>query len=267
MRILFTEENSRLAALLHGDTNDAHKNKRFGKIIAPGLMQLQGFVARHGWDAGKLIEVSLEKALVVPNPNAGYSFIEKGKSYILGDDFQTYARANIYDSRFPEFDEGLVDFYNYSLTKEQATMSQLKDWRNYKKVPVNMVSKIIPETDAFSLDRVSMIGVSVNAMVKTLADNPLYLPDVFFSEVRENGENAVLEEKLCLYMGECDKDKGIEKTEEQQFFQLGVYEPRYDPNNKRRIIATVSESRGIFCLEIYLKKMKVEALKRVLEKD
>ena len=42
---LYTEENSKLAAYLQGDPNEIHINNRFGKIIAPGLMQLAGFIA------------------------------------------------------------------------------------------------------------------------------------------------------------------------------------------------------------------------------
>ena len=66
-KILYTKENSRLAAYLQGDPNEVHINNRFGKIIAPGLMQLAGFIARVGWRPRNKLEVNLSEPLIVPS--------------------------------------------------------------------------------------------------------------------------------------------------------------------------------------------------------
>ncbi|MDP2925712.1 MAG: hypothetical protein Q8N99_05050 [Nanoarchaeota archaeon] len=258
-KYLFTEENSRLAALLHGDPNEMHINNRFGRIIAPGLMQLQGFVAMHKWSPDKAIEVKLEKALAVPC-NALYK-CEENTSYLLSDGEKIYSRALVKDLKQIQKSGSCLQKYRYELTDEQVSLDALRNWEDYRKIPTLLVSKIIPETDQKSLERIAAVGVSANAFVRTLKNNPLFLQDLFFPKAREQGKNAVLEEKIVLYMDQAYDGKRIEQ------FDLEVYPVRENPSNNKGLIATVSETNGLYFLEIYFVRIPLKIFSRLLKRS
>ena len=91
---LYTEENSKIAAYLQGDPNEIHINNRFGKIIAPGLMQLAGFIARVGWRPKNKLEISLTEPLIVPS-KAYYDNLDLKNHYLLDEN-----KSNTYLNNF-----------------------------------------------------------------------------------------------------------------------------------------------------------------------
>ncbi len=251
---LFTIENSRLAALLHGDPNDTHKNNRFGNVIAPGLMQLQGFISMFRWIPGYAIDVALKKPIVVPNSDIDYSLSEHGLSCILTDGKFIYAEAEVFPQTFNTIAFPISD-YKYNLVGQELGSDEIKDWKTYDTIPYNLVSRIVPQTDFLTLQKIALVGASANALAKTLRDNADYLPGLFFPDVREMGVNACLEDRIVLYMGESPNKKE---------FALQTYEARQNPDNKRGIIATLAESSGLFAMEMYLIKLPVKVLRKLL---
>ena len=257
MTNLFTIENSRLAALLHGDTNEVHKSNKFGKVIAPGLMQLQGFVSLFGWRENHMLEVLLKRPVVVPNPELNYE--TDGKTYSLKDNSQVYSTARLVKvESMPIFNNASYLSYNYSFTKENISLED-SDWLNYNMIPVDLVARIIPPKENPDLYKSAAVGVSANSLVRALKDDPTILPDLYFPVVRENGENACLEEKLFLYMG---KSLDFEK---HNGFDLQVSSPKESLQNERGIIATIRESSGLYTLEMHLTKISLRLLKRMLK--
>ena len=84
------------------------------------------------------------------------------------------------------------------------------------------------------------------------------LPELFFPKVRENGNQAILEKKLELYMGfskEVDLDK----------FELAVHEPIYEEKNKKSFSIWITETSGLYGLRFELRKVHKEVLKKMLE--
>ena len=253
---LFTIENSRLAALAHGDPNEIHKTDRFGKIIAPGLMQLQGFISMVGWKEGHILEVLLQKAVVVPNLQLDYSIEEDG-SYVLKDKDNIYSQARLFPaSSIPDFSSKFSPVH-YSFTKEDLTLND-SDWENYSQIPISSIKKIMPPASDSILYNAAAVGVGANALVRLLKENPDISPDLFFPVVRENGENACLEQKLCLYMGRSSDFKTSHK------FSLQAIPPRQSPESKRGVISSVIESSGLYALDVYLAKVPLKILSHVL---
>jgi hypothetical protein len=255
MENLYTQENSKLAAYVQGDPNEMHINNRFGKIIAPGLMQLSGFITKTGWRPRNKIELGLIKPIIVPS-NAKY--IKEDKiNHFLVDNQNLYSNARISLSKPPKIPLSTDKRYSYSINYS-TNLEEIKDWKNYNNVSPNLVSKIIPETDNYTLERIAAMGVSVNALVKSLRDNPKTLPELFFPKVRENGNQAILEKKLELYMGfskEVDLDK----------FELAVHEPIYEEKNKKSFSIWITETSGLYGLRFELRKVHKEVLKKMLE--
>ncbi|MFA5258502.1 MAG: hypothetical protein WC979_04185 [Candidatus Pacearchaeota archaeon] len=254
---LFTIENSRLAALVHGDPNEIHKIDRFGKIIAPGLMQLQGFLSMSGWKEGHILEVLLKKAVVVPNLELDYS-IKKDGSYVLSDGDNIYSQARIFPAiSMPNFSSDFSPV-NYSFTNEDLTLND-SGWENYSKIPISSVKRIMPLAQDSIVYRAAAVGVGANALVRLLKENPSISPDLFFPVVRENGENACLEEKLCLYMGRSPDFETSHK------FSLQAVPPKQNLDSRRGIIGSIVESFGLYALDIYLTKIPLRTLNRVLK--
>ena len=248
---LFTRENSRLAALLHGDPNEVHLNQRFGKTIAPGLMQLQGFLAMHGWQKDCVFDVSLINPVIVPC-NATYSATENG--YSLTEQDKTYATLTMVPLKKLD-PKNVFKTYRYSATDKETDPESL-DWRAYSSVPVDLVKRIVPPTDTRTLQRLSFVGLAANALVRYLTENPTFLPEMFFPQAREDGEYAVLEQKLVLYTGDVD-DASL-----QNGVELGVM-PSREIDNKS-FIASIAETNGLYTLDIYLKKIPKRVFARLL---
>ncbi|VVB78278.1 Uncharacterised protein [uncultured archaeon] len=256
MEELFTTENSRLAALVHGDPNEIHKNNRFGKIIAPGLMQLQGFISMFGWKEDHLLEVILKKPVVVPNLKLDYYMIEEG-TCVLKDENEVYSEARLIPAQsMPNLSKGSTA-YKYSFTEEDLILND-SDWESYNLIPINSVKRIMPKAKTEILYNAAAVGVSANALVRMLKEDSSILPDLFFPVARENGKNACLEDKLCLYMG---SSSSFEKYKE---LLLEASPIRQNIENERGIIGTISESSGLYTLEIYLTKIPLKVLNRML---
>lgn len=115
-----------------------------------------------------------------------------------------------------------------------------------------------PASDSV-LYRAAAVGVGANALVRLLKENPDISPDLFFPVVRENGENACLEEKLCLYMG---SSPGFENTHK---FWLQAVPPMQIPESKRGVVSSVIESSGLYALDVYLTKIPLKILNHILK--
>jgi hypothetical protein len=255
-------ENSRLAAMLHGDPNEIHSNNRFGVIIAPGLMQLQGFLAMNNWQPGHSMDVTLETPLVVPNSKAEYfpNTSNSGFNYSLEDDRKTFSTACIKQrTKSSQFFGLVIKTYGYELSHENISLKD-SDWQTYSKIPLDLVSKILPQTTEYTLERAAAVGVSANAFVRTLKDHPEFLPDLFFPKAREQGDQAVLEQRIVLYMG------GSHNTKPLRRLWLNVHEIKPNPLSERGMIATVSEANGLYALEMYFLKIPKIILPRILRR-
>ena len=246
----FTKENSRLAALIHGDPNEVHLNQRFGKTIAPGLMQLQGFIALAGWKEDTVFDVDLTSSIVVPSDAEYYYSTSSG--YSIKNANNTFAKAKIRTETKFNIQE-CSQSYKYRLTKENINPECL-DWRNYNSIPVELVREIVPSTDARTLERISCVGVAANALVRYLVDNPSFHEEMFFPQAREDGKYAVLEEKLVLHMGESNG--------ELSEITLGIAPERQIDD--KTFVASIQELNGLYTLDIYLKKIPKRVFERLL---
>ncbi|MBS3079351.1 hypothetical protein J4218_04470 [Candidatus Pacearchaeota archaeon] len=251
MTSLFTPENSRLAALLHGDPNEVHLNSRFGKIIAPGLMQLQGFIVANGWKENCLFDINLESPVIVPC-NAVYSSVGHGGSLLDKD--KTYATLNI-RPLIKSDSPNVVKSYRYSSTDRDINPETL-DWRTYNCVPLNLVKRIVPETDRRTLTKIGFVGVAANALVRYLSENPDFLPEVFFPQARENGQYALLEQRLVLHTGSIGP---ISLQDRAEIGVIGTTEI-----DSKTFIASIAELNGLYTLDIHLKRIPKRVFERLL---
>ena len=250
---LFTQENCELAARLQGDPNIFHyMNNIYNKVIAPGLMQLQGFVALRGWRPGRTMTVDLIESIFAPNPDAHYDLEH---CYHGQKTFSTAEISQSMDLKLPiNFDHS----YSYNLTKEKMLVKDLKPWNLYSTVPLNLVTRIIPGTDDKTLERVAAVGVSGNALVRMLSDSPEYHPEIYFPGVREEGTEALMVKKLKLTMGDTYNDADING------FTLGVHPLDEVPEKERDLIARVSETKGLYTLELHATRVPLRVLPRML---
>jgi hypothetical protein len=252
---IFSERISELAARVHGDPNIVHyMDNDFGKQIAPGLQQVQGFIAMYGWKPGKRLEVTLPHPLVVPNPGVVYDEVS------LHDDKETFAGFSIDDLLSPE----IPDRYKFSCSYRfggSNSPEDIEEWDSYSTIHLPLVSRTIPETkrSRMTLKIIASVGVSANVFVRWLATHPIGLEDLYFPKAQETGENEVVEKKLVLYMGRYVGDNNGIINE----IELGVHPARRV--GKREIVATVSETHGLYSLEMYLTKMKRGALQKMLD--
>ena len=254
---LYTEENSKLAAYLQGDPNEIHINNRFGEIIAPGLMQLAGFITRVGWRPRNRLEISLTKPLIVPS-KAYYDNLDLKNHYLL-DENKIYSSAKIYLSKPPRIPLSTHRIHNYFI-EDDPSIKEIENWKNYSKIPINSLSEIVPKTSQYNLEHIAATSLAVNALVKELDKDKNLMPELFFPGVREDGEYAILEKKLELYMG-FSKENTIKD------FKLAVHEPIYDEKNKRNLSIWITETSGIYGLKFELKKMRKKVLKKMFQSD
>ena len=261
--ILLTPENSNLAAIVQGDPNSIHRTGFEGKIIAPGLMQLQGLLALCGWKPGYVMEASLLRPVVVPS-NARY-VKNDDQNYSLVDGSITYSTATVREAVMLQKPTFWPAQYDYSLTDEELSPDSLEDWTAYTKVPTCLVRQIIPGTDTpmspTQLDRIATVGVAANALARALVDNKGLMPGLFIPGLNEDlelnkREYTVLENELHLYMGEPYNGQRISE------FKLGVHKPEGLEN--KEFTVSVSETNGLYTLEFHLRKIRPETLKRIL---
>lgn len=254
---LFTPESSNLAAIVQGDPNIIHRTGFKGKTIAPGLMQLQGFLALCGWKPGYVMEVSLIRPVVVPS-NARY-VRNDDQNYSLVDGSITYSTATVREAAMPQRPSSWPAQYGYSLTDEKLSLDSLKDWTAYTRVPTCLVRQITPETDTpispTQLDRIATVGVAANALARALVDNKRLIPGLFIPGLGE-GEYTVLENGLHLYMGEPYNGKRIQR------FELGIHQP--DGLDDKKFTVSVSETTGLYTLKFHLRKVEPRTLERIL---
>lgn len=130
MTKLFTPGSSNLAAIVQGDPNIIHRTGFGGKIIAPGLMQLQGLLALCGWKPGYVMEVSLKRPVVVSS-NAIY-VKNDNQNYSLVDGSTIYSTATVREAAMPQRPSSWSAQYGYSLTDEKLSPDSLKDWKTSK---------------------------------------------------------------------------------------------------------------------------------------
>jgi hypothetical protein len=248
---IFNEKNSQLAARVHGDPNIVHyMNNDFGKQIAPGLQQIMGFIAMYGWKPGKRLEVTLVNPLVVPNSLASYNEVS------LQDDKKTFSRFSIDDLLPPAMPNSYKSSCSYEFGGSDS-LEDIENWETYSTIQLPLVSRTIPQTprSLITLKSIASVGVSANTFVRWLATHPIDLGDLYFPKAQETGEYEVLEGKLALYMG----NRGGIISE----IELGVHPIRQE--GKRELVATVSETHGLYSLEMHLTKMKRGALKKMLD--
>lgn len=145
-KTLFNSLNTELAALLQGDPDLVHYRKDdpisdcenpYPIQIAPGMMQLLGFISHYSWQPGHLIDVRLHEKLVVPNPDAKYH-VNDGKIDLnvltKRNDTRPFSSAELSYNPTTSVSSFLTGTYEYELINDVLDADKLKDWENFSQL-------------------------------------------------------------------------------------------------------------------------------------
>ena len=242
-----------MAAASHGDPNLIHrKNERFSRVIAPGLLQLQGFTALFGWMPHHKINVRFETALQVPS-EAVYRFDNPNQISLIDKNI-TFSVATVEQSgQLPTATNASTSFIYKFLDQP---LQHAPNWNEFGAVPISLTQQLFPNLNESLTKQLSTIGVSANALVKALDSDQEFLPDLFFPPVRGYGNTAIMESQINLYMGE---------TSQQDLSQveLAIHQPF--SLNEKELSVTVSETSNLFQLQMTLTKISTRVFQRLLK--
>ena len=247
MSTIFTPANTEAAAILGGDPNAIHyPGNEFGVQIVGGLHQLAYAIVQQGWHLGKTLEIKFREPIAVPSQA---EFIPKPDGFVYKNT-RVLTEGKYSDGLVPKFEA--VSCFRYFLSDATKASS---NWSSLDIIPRKKVAELLGNTEISDLCAALMLPA--NALARTLAENPSYLPWLYFPKVREEGHTAVLEDRIVLHMVGNSLNNP---------FSIETSAPMQNPNNKRGVILSV-QVNGVYSAEIYLTGIPIRALSRVLKAD
>lgn len=251
---IFTSLNTESAAILGGDPNSVHyRENSFGTQIVGGLHQLAYALTRTGWKPGHQLEASFHLPIKLPSAAAFYPTKD---GFVFRDEaghVLTSGALTPTEKAFALSNPGCAYSCSYEITDDEIPVDAVRDWKNLDRLP-RLTARETLQAGSIT-DLCLAVVLQANTLARFLHGQKTIFPELYFPGVREGGNTGILESRLVLQMH--DAPSRLDSV------TISASLPFESAESKRSVVMRTGAG-GVYSAEMYLTKIPLQVLQRML---